>query len=210
MAPDTNELEFIGQQIHRKLEKIRKDIAAPLGDFSPADTMIIDVRGGVINDFAIKHPNQPIKIEDEYCFAYIKDHNFHEYDDYVTKISKHPIRCFVGGNKVHFYNCTTLINMANSGREARYCAMFEKINLRPIDLHGKSNEHTRLAWCKHCIKILGKNARISRFRILQGKNSIAEYGNATDIGHCVELYDKGEQNASDKIRDLFQRLNRNN
>ena len=204
-----NNLEYAGKKIEANLIQIRKSIGAHLGDYS-VDPENIDITGEKLQKLAALSPGEPIIIDDRMHMAYIKDHEYHGFKrQHDEEVKKHNNLCFVRGNKVHFYYCTTLVNMSNNGLRGRYQAAGNTRNVRSIDLCDAKNVETRLAWCKHCIRILCNKGRVPIFRrILAYKSRLAEYGDAREFMACVKALYDGDANALQRTQDVFLRTMR--
>ncbi|MDA8002556.1 MAG: hypothetical protein MPL62_14855 [Alphaproteobacteria bacterium] len=157
------------------------------------------VTGEQITEIARAQPQTPIIFQSEYCVAYIKDHTFYGSEmEHNSEVKNHPIGCFVRGNKVHFYYCTTLEVMSEKGRRQRYrAATFTDSDDRLIDLRDAGNVITRLAWCKHCLTILARNGSVGHLGAV--KNSrMAEYGGARGMTQCVQMLHNSNNSVSAK------------
>ena len=204
---DINELKQTGMGIEKQLEKIRKRIGAPLGEYSVKPEHIeIEIDGDELQELAEANPNQPIKIGNRYYLAYIKDHTFHGYrSDYDSAIHDHSADCFVKGNKVHFYYCKTITYMSEVGRKQRYRATPRRNNRQLIDLRDAQDVEARLAWCKNCISLLFDAGGIRSWGMWNHKKRIAEYEDAGELMACVELCHKNEYDVAQHVRQFLMR-----
>ena len=184
-------LKTVGDQIESRLVEIRERIGAQPATYNvePED---IEIGGDEINELARANPGEPIIINGRFNMAYIKDHSFHRFEDYEVEMKSHPNYCFANGNKVHFYYCPTLVSMSARGRKNRYRCATAMINKRLIDLRDYSDVDTRLAYCKHCIKILSKTGKAPRWQYWQHKDTFAEWGDATEYMKCVKELHSGK------------------
>jgi len=202
-----SKFETAGKKIEKRLVKIRESTGAPVADYSVAPGEI-DILGTDLEKLAKSNPEEPIFLNGEYNVVYIKDHSFHGFKDHDNEVNKHPNRCFVRGNKVHFYYCATIRKMTENGKKERYRrATFIGSNDRFIDLRNAQNVNTRLAWCKHCIVILGRKGGIRPWILWRGKNKsrMAEYGDASDLTECVKMLhiDGNTREATQRTENFF-------
>ena len=160
------------------------------------------IPGRQISENAQAQPRAPIIFEGEYCVAYIKDHAFYGSErEHDNEVESHPSGCFVRGNKVHFYYCTTLEIMSEKGRKQRYrAAAFTDSDDRLIDLRDADNVVTRLAWCKHCLVILARHGSVGRLGNGSNRQIMAEYGNARGLTQCVQMLHNSNNSFSAKRR----------
>ena len=199
-----DELRNIGNEIESKLIEIRKRIKAPLIDYSINYTEI-DITGEKLQKLAAANPGEPIIIENQFSFAYIKDNTWHKKYDYDIQVNNHPNQCFIMGKKVHFYYCCTLIKMSESGRRDRYRAYYKSRNKILIDLHDENDVETRLAFCKNCIMVLCQKSNQAGVSP-EFKANIAEYGNAKDLMSCVKAHYKNNPEAAEKTQDILNKF----
>jgi len=203
-----SKLETAGEKTEKRLIEIRKSIGASIAGYS-VTPVEIDISGAEIADLAKSNPGEPIILNGEYSVVYIKDHNFHGFKtDHDNEVNKHPNRCFVRGNKAHFYYCITLRKMTENGKKKRYRrAIFIDSDDRLIDLRDAQNVNTRLAWCKHCIVILGRTGGVRKWILWRGKNKsrMAEYGDAKDLTECVKMLhiDGNTREATQRTQNFF-------
>lgn len=111
------DLETVGHQIELRLVEIREQIGAQKSTHDVEHTDI-EIGGDQLHELAITDPGKPIIIEGQFHMAYIKDHSYHRLQDYKDEVKSHPNRCFVKGNKVHFYYCATLVTMTERKTES--------------------------------------------------------------------------------------------
>ena len=199
------DLETVGNQIESRLVQIRERIGARTSTYDVKHTDI-EIGGDKLQELAIAHPGEPIIIEGRFHMAYIKDHSYHQLQDYEDRVKLHPNRCFVSGNKVHFYCCTTLVTMKDKGRKDRYRCAIKMDNKRLIDLRNSSDVYARLAYCKHCIAILRKAGRVSYWQYWPHRNTLAEWGDAKEYMDCVKKLHDGDEirKAIDHTREVFK------
>ncbi len=165
-------LKDTGKETEIKLNEIRERIGAPIGKYKT-----IDIEGEKFKKLAQLNPDKPIIIDDEFCLAYIKDHTntgfFGFKKDHDAEVESHLSSRFVRGNKIHFYFCQTLVNMGPSRMKARYRVTSYIDNVQKIDLADAENLKTQLAFCQHCITLLG-NSSIDR-------RETAQHGDAKEL-----------------------------
>ncbi len=190
-------LERVGKEIEAQLEEIRVRVRAPLGD--PPTMRSIDVLGGWIED-NIK-PGDPIIIKGKFHLVYIKDHSYQGFKRYHdSKVASHPNKCFVAGNRVHFYSCPTFRHMSDIGRRSRYCAARQVSSTQPIDLKDAENIKTRLLFCWHCIAIL--DAKVDGWGAILRRGHVARYADARKLMDCVISCYRGESPTIHRTVDL--------
>lgn len=184
-------IKAVGNKIESLLAKIREEIGASKSKYD-AKYVEIEISGHKLNELAKVNPGKPIIINGKFRMAYIKDHSYYQFQNFESAINSHPNDCLVKANKVHFYYCTTLVNMKARGREARYYPATQITNTRSIDYGTSTDLKVRLAYCKNCINILCSAARTSPwqyFQYLRDKDTFAEWGDANDYMNCAkELY----------------------
>ena len=199
-------LKTVGDQIESRLVEIRERIGAQLGPYIPVIPDGI-IGGDELNKLARANPGKPIIINNLFHMAYIKDHSFHRLLNCKSDIDNHPNGCFVAGNKVHFYHCTTLLYMTDKGRTDRYRRVTKMTNKRLIDLRDSPDVETRLAYCKHCITILRKAGQVPAWQYWRHKDTLAEWGDAKEYMKCIkELYSgKDIRMAIAHTRQVFEK-----
>lgn len=204
---DFGNIKLIGNNITNDLIKIRETIGAPTAPYNPQPPEpVVVVPGKKLAEWAQLNKRKPIIINNEFCFAYIKD-NTYQGSKLDSEVKAHPNKVFSSGNKVHFYYCETLTNMTKNNRKRRYRATTISANERKIDTRDLKDKLTRLPLCKHCINILSYNGAIRR-QTRDINSYIAEYGDATELMECVKTYDKNNDfSAEEKIKAFFHKNN---
>lgn len=196
---DITNLEEAGKKIEEKLSKIRERLGVPPIKYSVGPKEI-EISGGDLAKDARTDPDKPIIREGEFHMAFIRDNSYYDSDTHDENIDDHPNQCFTKGNKVHFYHCTTLVDMQEQRRGSRYRVARKIENERIIDLDNKKNLRTRLALCKHCIKILCNNGDINSYP----PDKIAGYGDAEELMVCVKAYYNDGSSAIPKIQSFIE------
>ncbi len=170
-------LKNTGKETEEKLNEIRERVGAPIGKYKT-----IDIEGKKFKKLAQVNSGKPIIIDDEFCLAYIKDHTntgfFGYKKDHDAEVKSHRSSRFVRGNKIHFYFCHTLVNMGPQKMKARYRVTTHINNVQKIDLADAENLRTQLAFCQHCIALLG-NSPIDR-------RETAQHGDAQELMYRVK------------------------
>ncbi len=197
-------LQRVGDKIELRLKEIRERVGAPISIYS-VNPVNIDISGQKLQELAEANPGKPIIRDGEYCIAYIKDHIYHGVKfDHDSDVREHPNRCFVRGNKVHFYYCSTLLEMTAKGRQSRYRQTSRIDNIRLIDLQDAKDVKTRLAWCKNCIKILQEQDISGAREAWRYRSQVAEYANARELIDCVKSYYNNEPSATRRAQDFYE------
>lgn len=202
-----NKLSEAGKQIAERLARIRERV--------DASTVAFDINPKVLlgEEFIKILENiplgEPLIIDQQFNFAYIKDHTFHRHSYYQYMIRNAPNKCFLKGRKVHFYRCTTLSNMERINRSDRYCNTIALPNNNcEIDLRDKNDVLARLAWCQHCLEILLRDGVIIRPRQKNTFKSLIEQsatgGDWKKIRDCFKDYNYDHKVKIEKIKEFFQ------
>ncbi len=200
-----NNLINVGKEIEAELIKIRNSVNAPIGDCTIKP--IVDepyITGRKLKELASSNPDEPIIIEGEYTFVYIRDHAFYNREYHDQEVSLHSNRCFVDGNKIHFYLCQTIKATKKERFDDRYNKIIRINNIRQIDL-SDATINTRLPWCKFCIKKFINNGGLWNENNPINRAKIAEYGDMKKIFNCVKLYHKNKDDLSaiQLIQDFY-------
>lgn len=186
-------LQSIGRSITDTIIELLKSIGGSPADECKIDIVdFIDLEGSNVHQQAQTNAGKPIMLGSQYGVLYIKDNIYNEnLYNRDAAVRGHPNDCYVDGKKVHFIWCTTLVEMKESQRKARYRHQKLERDTREIDLSNtRLNVETRLAWCKNCINELPQrflNEIIQQPRADDIVKHTAEYGNASDISACLEL-----------------------
>lgn len=200
-------LQTIGEIIEQEMTEILKGIGGSPGKCEIDIADLADY--GSVEDVwteAREKPWEPFIVNGEYMILYIKDHSFKGYkDSHDIEVHKHLNRCYVSGNKKHFYRCTTLQTMPKERRAARYFQDRLDKYTRLIDLRDERNVRTKLAWCKHCIGRLSKGV-LWQWLSSDNKSRIAEYGRPGDIVRCVKLKVDNTHESREEVREILKQM----
>ena len=109
---------------------------------------------------------------------YIKDHT----NNKLQGVSHNP----KFGNKVHFYECRTIINMKSVGRFERYVQTTRRDNQYPIDVRRTDSIEVKLYPCQNCLKALDYKGFRSKF--IFHITNITKFLDAFDLEEFFGVY----------------------